>query len=503
MNDLYKAINALNDIIKEAPGDETPSNNVEYDSFADFLKAIQTPGRQGKTAREKVLDRISPEYMADLEKRKYLDPEAYDAFWDAELNREGYSKQEKAVVAALKQQMDLPFGSKPFDGSYDKDTTKLVNITDPKTGEKKTFAVPREPDVPEFAKVGPDGQYDGDDLGNAPTTPVAGSADVEPGDFEVPAQYAGDDTDDTQPKDKPRDGGNPGGTTTTASQPKDKPRDGGNPGGTTKAVEPKDKPKPARVTYQSLAKASGIEDPDKIRPGQEIKLPNGGVYKVKSGDTLGQIAQDVRLGKIADKSATKPDIAATANDKDGIRRVPQAQPKDKPRDGGNPGGTTMSMPAPDKVSQVPTPAQSGGDQGEYNVAIDTVKKNAGLTDYTKRYNTLPDGSIVKNPEYKPAGMKPSDLNKKPNTGPKYNTINKPASTPSDAELAAQYAKNTNPNLNVKPVATPSAKSADKAIAKSGDAAINSIGNAISKDYNRSYTKKGVDSLYKTITGLFK
>ena len=214
----------------------------------------------------------------------------------------------------------------------------------------------------------------------------------------------------------------------------------------------------------------------------------------------------MRLGKIADKSAKKPDIAATANDKDGISRVPQAQPKDKPRDGGNPGGTTMSMPKPDKVSQAPTPVQSGGDKGEYNVAIDTVKKNAGLTDYTKRYNTLPDGSIVKNPEFTPAATKPSDLNKKPNTGPKYNTIDKPASAktkPSDAELAAQYAKNTNPKLNVKPVATPSAKSADKAIAKSGDSAINSIGNAISKDYNRSYTKKGVDSLYKTITGLFK
>ena len=443
MNDLYKAINALNDIIKEAPGDETPSNNVEYDSFADFLKAIQTPGRQGKTAREKVLDRISPEYMADLEKRKYLDPEAYDAFWDAELNREGYSEQEKAVVAALKQQMDLPFGSKPFDGSYDKDTTKLVNITDPKTGEKKTFAVPREPDVPEFAKVGPDGQYDGDDLGNAPTTPVAGSADVEPGDFEVPAQYAGDDTDDTQPKDKPRDGGNPGGTTTTASQPKDKP-------------------KPARVTYQSLAKASGIEDPDKIRPGQEIKLPNGGVYKVKSGDTLGQIAQDVRLGKIADKSATKPDIAATANDKDGIRRVPQAQPKDKPRDGGNPGGTTKTatvdptkkvrpdtpkVDEPTKVAQ--TPVQTGGDRGEFDVEIANMMKNAGVTspsmDYTQRYKTLPDGSIVANPDFKDTSSKPSDFNK-PNKGPMYEPLDKDAQT--DLQKAQQIAKNVDPNLNV-------------------------------------------------------
>ena len=62
-----------------------------------------------------------------------------------------------------------------------------------------------------------------------------------------------------------------------------------------------------RVTYQSLAKASGIADPNKIKPGQEIKLPGGGTYKVKSGDTLSGIAQNVRLGKVGTpKPATKP-----------------------------------------------------------------------------------------------------------------------------------------------------------------------------------------------------
>jgi len=447
MKDLYRAITALNDIIKEAPGDENPNNNVEYDSFADFLKAIQTPGRQGKTAREKILDRISPAYMADIEKRKYLDPEAYQAFWDAELNREGYNKEEKAVVRALKQQMDLPFGSKPFDGSYDRETTRLVNITDPKTGEKKTFAVPREPDVPEYAKVGPDGQYDGDDLGNAPSTPVAGSADVEPGDFEVPAQYAGDDTDDTQPKDKPRDGGNPGGTSKSASvDPTKKVRPDRN-------IQDPEINKPARVTYQSLAKASGIADPDKIRPGQEIKLPNGGTYTVKSGDTLSKIAQDVRLGNIADK--------------------PASEPKDTPRDGGNPGGTTKTatvdptkkvrpdtpkVDEPSKVAQ--TPVQTGGDRGEFDVAVANMMKNAGVKspsmDYTQRYKTLPDGSIVANPDFKDTSMKPADLNKKPNKGPMYDPLDKDAQT--DLQKAQQYAKNVDPNLNVaQQTAKPAAK----------------------------------------------
>ena len=88
----------------------------------------------------------------------------------------------------------------------------------------------------------------------------------------------------------------------------------------TPAAVPVPKPKPAepvaapsgvplnpqggeRVTYQSLAKASGIADPNKIRPGQEIKLPGGGTYKVQSGDTLSGIAQNVRLGNIG---APKP-----------------------------------------------------------------------------------------------------------------------------------------------------------------------------------------------------
>ena len=53
-----------------------------------------------------------------------------------------------------------------------------------------------------------------------------------------------------------------------------------------------------RVTYNDLAKLSGIEDPNKIYPGQKITLPGGGSYTVKSGDTLSHIAQDFRLGKI-------------------------------------------------------------------------------------------------------------------------------------------------------------------------------------------------------------
>ena len=81
-----------------------------------------------------------------------------------------------------------------------------------------------------------------------------------------------------------------------------------------KPAEPVAAPKPQggeRVTYQSLAKASGIADPNKIRPGQEIKLPGGGTYKVQSGDTLSGIAQNYRLKKIGQPKSGKLDDPTT------------------------------------------------------------------------------------------------------------------------------------------------------------------------------------------------
>lgn len=60
-----------------------------------------------------------------------------------------------------------------------------------------------------------------------------------------------------------------------------------------------------RVTYRTLAKLSGIENPDKIYPGQKVTLPGGGSYTVKKGDTLSHIAQAYRLGKIGKKEEPK------------------------------------------------------------------------------------------------------------------------------------------------------------------------------------------------------
>ncbi len=61
-----------------------------------------------------------------------------------------------------------------------------------------------------------------------------------------------------------------------------------------------------RVTYNTLAKLSGIKDPNKINIGQKVKLPNGKNYTVKKGDTLSGIAEKYRLLMKNRKQDTAP-----------------------------------------------------------------------------------------------------------------------------------------------------------------------------------------------------
>ena len=61
-----------------------------------------------------------------------------------------------------------------------------------------------------------------------------------------------------------------------------------------------------RVTYNTLAKLSGIKDPNKINIGQKVKLPNGSSYTVKKGDTLSGIAEKYRLLMKDRKQDTAP-----------------------------------------------------------------------------------------------------------------------------------------------------------------------------------------------------
>ena len=75
-----------------------------------------------------------------------------------------------------------------------------------------------------------------------------------------------------------------------------------------KSIKPSAPKKQGRVTYRTLAKLSGIKDPNKIFPGQKVTLPGGGSYTVKKGDTLSGIAQTYRLAQQAKRNNPKVDV---------------------------------------------------------------------------------------------------------------------------------------------------------------------------------------------------
>ena len=239
-----------------------------------------------------------------------------------------------------------------------------------------------------------------------------------------------------------------------------------------------------RVTYSTLAKLSGIENPDKIYPGQKITLPGGGSYTVKGGDTLSGIAQDYRLGNIGKKD----DFKGLDDPKTRLPQVPDKLGPDGKYDGDDLGNapTTPKLDDPTtKIPQTPTPDVDTGD-------FDVPSQYAGddTDDMLNKYVK------IKGDDYKldPKSVKQPGL-------PVYRQIDTPASAKtnaSDADLAAQFAKNVNPKLNVKPIVTPSAVSADNAIGKAGEKTIQ----AVKKDIEQSYTKKGVSSLYNRLRDLF-
>ena len=118
-----------------------------------------------------------------------------------------------------------------------------------------------------------------------------------------------------------------------------------------------------RVTYSTLAKLSGIKNPDKIYLGQKITLPGGGSYTVKRGDTLSGIAQDFRLGKIGQSG--KLDDPTT--------KLPQISPK---ADASKLDDPTTKLPQVTK----PEPGQEPGDF-EINRSTDAGDDEDSLNKY--------------------------------------------------------------------------------------------------------------------------
>ena len=143
-----------------------------------------------------------------------------------------------------------------------------------------------------------------------------------------------------------------------------------------------------RVTYNTLAKLSGIKDPNKIFPGQKITLPGGGSYTVKSGDTLSGIAQDFRLKKIGQPKSGKLDDPTT--------KLPQVPAKSGKLD-----DPTTKLP------QVPT-IEPGDEPGDFNIS--TNKKDAG-DDTDDRLNKY---AFLRGKDYK---LDPSSVKQPPEKAP--------------------------------------------------------------------------------------
>lgn len=134
-----------------------------------------------------------------------------------------------------------------------------------------------------------------------------------------------------------------------------------------------------RVTYSTLAKLSGIKNPDKIRPGQKITLPGGGSYTVKRGDTLSGIAQDYRLGNIG--KSGKLDDPTTK-----LPQVPKYGKLDDP---------TTKLPQIPK--QIPNRAGPEVEPGDFYVNYDRKDAGDDTDDRLNKYAFLrsPEGGDYK------------------------------------------------------------------------------------------------------------
>ena len=74
-------------------------------------------------------------------------------------------------------------------------------------------------------------------------------------------------------------------------------------------TSPRPKLRPTKTTYQDLAKANNISNPDFIKVGQKINMPDGTTHTVRSGDTLSGIAKKHNRRSLESKVEEVFDIA--------------------------------------------------------------------------------------------------------------------------------------------------------------------------------------------------
>jgi soluble lytic murein transglycosylase-like protein len=75
------------------------------------------------------------------------------------------------------------------------------------------------------------------------------------------------------------------------------------------ATSPRPKLRPTKTTYQDLAKSNNISNPDLIKVGQKINMPDGTTHTVRSGDTLSDIAKKHNRRSLESKVEEVFDVA--------------------------------------------------------------------------------------------------------------------------------------------------------------------------------------------------
>ena len=279
--------------IVEAPGDNLQR---KYNALlAKLKKPSKDEGFFGRNSRRQENAELLAKFAQENNLPGMYDPETGNFVYTEENPDTGEVEVQTSSNASMDSAKDLAGKGLLPDVVKQRFTDQLADTTDIAGNERPEYAKDMQDIFQADAKAK---QKQEKSKVQTPNTQQFGNPDDEGTGIpkDIPAQAG------AEPKAKPAQAG---------VEPKAKPAQAG--------AEPKAKPaasKPAaRVSYQDLAKASGIKDANKIRVGQEIKLPGGGTYKVKKGDTLSGIAKSYNsgsIGKPAPSSATPPATSAPA-----------------------------------------------------------------------------------------------------------------------------------------------------------------------------------------------
>jgi len=273
--------------IVEAPGDNLQR---KYNALlAKLKKPSKDEGFFGRNSRRQENAELLAKFAQENNLPGMYDPETGNFVYTEENPDTGEVEVQTSSNASMDSAKDLAGKGLLPDVVKQRFTDQLADTTDIAGNERPEYAKDMQDIFQADAKAK---QKQEKSKVQTPNTQQFGNPDDEGTGIpkDIPAKAG------AEPKAKPAKAG---------AEPKAKPAKAG--------AEPKAKPaasKPAaRVSYQDLAKASGIKDANKIRVGQEIKLPGGGTYKVKKGDTLSGIAKSYNsgsIGKPAPSSATPP-----------------------------------------------------------------------------------------------------------------------------------------------------------------------------------------------------